>query len=180
MNICKEAEKFLGSISDDDAEKILEEIGESLWSKEDFGSVSLVDVENINISNIKGTGSFIYNDEEYLFTARCGDWNGLEIVAFEGSVEPYLQEVEENSGMMIIPYIDDDLSTLHRWNRDMKDTAIENILTEICRRKYTNDNFQHLLNLLDKMGYYIGSRKEAAKVEETLKKKMAINLLKNA
>lgn len=178
-NWCGEAEEFFDSISDDIAESIIVDISESIWTGDDVGCVTLLECGSINISNKEGTGTFEYNDHEYLFIARSGDDNGDEIIAFEESALNY----ERDSGtMMIIPILCSKYTAkdvLEEWDSIKNSQRIQNILSEICSYRYTNCNYRHLTRRLENtgLGYMLGDAKEAEMVREKLTKLYALRLL---
>jgi len=93
-NFCNEAEEFFKSIDPDDEETICELICDAICEPEgmsSFGyiSVSIGEKGHINISNLEANGCLTYKDVEHSFTARSGDNNGFEIIAFDTHHEPY-------------------------------------------------------------------------------------------
>lgn len=59
--------------------EILEDIAESLWHREDFGSVEVNDIHEINRTNHTVSGLFKHKGKDIYFSMNMGDEDGTHI-----------------------------------------------------------------------------------------------------
>ena len=179
---CPNAEEFLNGLPDNDAEEIEEMICLTMIGDEpssDKISVSIMDSGHINISNMEANGYIEYNDVEYSFTARSGDNNGFEIIAFDEEYEPYIHRDE---AMPIEAYNCQQSmagAVLRRWDALKTDASVIDILSEYGSCRYTNSSTSKPVANLTRKHLEIVDGDTADFYRNKLKKLYAMELLTN-